>query len=105
MLTREQILGLSDLPREEVRIPEWGGVVFVRALTGSERDQLPTICSEPVWPIYSRGSDIVPEQASQATLALHGTSGITSIRSVRKQEDVALALMIPLAVKMGDVLV
>jgi hypothetical protein len=40
MLTREQILGMDDLPREEVRIPEWKGSVYVRALTGDERDQL-----------------------------------------------------------------
>ncbi|HEX7119395.1 MAG TPA: hypothetical protein VF212_11435 [Longimicrobiales bacterium] len=40
MLTREQILGMDDLPREEVFVPEWKGSVFVRALTGSERDQL-----------------------------------------------------------------
>ena len=40
MLTRDAILGMDDLPREEVQIPEWKGSVFVRALTGSERDQL-----------------------------------------------------------------
>ena len=40
MLTRDQILSLDDLPREEVHISEWGGSVFVRALTGGERDQL-----------------------------------------------------------------
>ncbi len=40
MLTREQILGADDLPREEVTIPEWNGSVFVRALTGHERDAL-----------------------------------------------------------------
>ena len=39
-LTRDAILGLDDLPRVEVAIPEWGGSVFVRALTGGERDQL-----------------------------------------------------------------
>jgi len=38
MLTREQILGADDLLREEVDVPEWGGVVFVRTMTGTERD-------------------------------------------------------------------
>ena len=38
-LTREQILGAEDLPRAEVPVPEWGGVVLVRSLTGRERDQ------------------------------------------------------------------
>jgi len=40
MLTAKQILALDDLPRREVEIPEWGGSVYVRALTGAERDQL-----------------------------------------------------------------
>jgi hypothetical protein len=31
---------MDDLPREEVFIPEWKGNVYVRALTGAERDQL-----------------------------------------------------------------
>ena len=38
-LTREQILAHTDLPKEEVSVPEWGGTVFVRTLTGTERDQ------------------------------------------------------------------
>lgn len=40
MLTRDAILSLDDLPRSEVRIPEWGGSIYVRALNGEERDQL-----------------------------------------------------------------
>lgn len=40
MLTRDQIFALDDLPRREVAIPEWKGSVYVRALTGAERDQL-----------------------------------------------------------------
>ena len=38
MLTKEQILQADDLPREEVDVPEWGGTVFVRTMTGAERD-------------------------------------------------------------------
>lgn len=37
-LTRDQILQAQDLPAEDVEVPEWGGVVRVRALTGAERD-------------------------------------------------------------------
>ena len=37
-LTRDAILSASDLPMEEVQVPEWGGSVFVRALTASEAD-------------------------------------------------------------------
>lgn len=38
-LTKEQILGAVDSEVEDVKVPEWGGVVRVRGLTGVERDQ------------------------------------------------------------------
>lgn len=38
MLTRDDILGILDLKSESVAVPEWGGDVSVRELTGSERD-------------------------------------------------------------------
>lgn len=38
LLTREDILAASDLKRELVEVPEWGGSVYVRAMTGTERD-------------------------------------------------------------------
>lgn len=38
MLTKDQILGIKDLQVEKVEVPEWGGHVFVRGMTGSERD-------------------------------------------------------------------
>lgn len=39
MLSREQILAVDDLPGEEVDVPEWGGAVLVRGMTGTERDR------------------------------------------------------------------
>jgi TATA-box binding protein (TBP) (component of TFIID and TFIIIB) len=38
-LTREAILDAGDLQAELVEVPEWGGSVFVRSMTGTERDQ------------------------------------------------------------------
>lgn len=38
LLTRDQILEAVDLDFEVVEVPEWGGKVRVRALTGTERD-------------------------------------------------------------------
>ena len=37
-LTRDEILGADDLKTESVEVPEWGGTVIVRELTGAERD-------------------------------------------------------------------
>lgn len=38
MLNRDTILAKTQLPTERVSVPEWGGDVFVRMLTGGERD-------------------------------------------------------------------
>lgn len=38
LLTREAILTADDLQVEVVEVPEWGGTVRVRGLTGAERD-------------------------------------------------------------------
>lgn len=39
LLTRDEILALDDRATEVVEVPEWGGAVTLRAMTGSERDQ------------------------------------------------------------------
>lgn len=39
LLTREQILQAADIKTEIVPVPEWGGAVAVRGLTGAERDE------------------------------------------------------------------
>ncbi len=38
LLTREQILQAQDIKTESVPVPEWGGEVLVRGMTGQERD-------------------------------------------------------------------
>lgn len=37
-LSRDQILDASDLETKEVEVPEWGGTVLVKALSGRDRD-------------------------------------------------------------------
>ncbi len=39
-LTRDQILGADDTKLDEIEIPEWGGTVFIRAMTACARDAL-----------------------------------------------------------------
>ena len=45
-LTRDLILGSKDLPSEAVDVPEWGGVIWVRTLTGKERDAFEQRCQD-----------------------------------------------------------
>ena len=46
ILTRDEILRAQDLETVEVDVPEWGGVVRVRGLTGAERDALEAEAAE-----------------------------------------------------------
>jgi hypothetical protein len=38
LLNRDQILAAEDLQHQDVPVPEWGGTVRIRGLTGDERD-------------------------------------------------------------------
>ena len=38
-LTKQDILGADDRKSETVDVPEWGGTVTVRVMSGSERDR------------------------------------------------------------------
>lgn len=38
ILDKQSILEADDLPTESVEVPEWGGAVRVRTMTGAERD-------------------------------------------------------------------
>ena len=40
VLTKDDIFAAEDITTEEVYVPEWGGVVYVKTLSGSERDEL-----------------------------------------------------------------
>lgn len=42
ILARADILGADDMVSKEVPVPQWGGVVIVRAMTGTERDAFET---------------------------------------------------------------
>jgi hypothetical protein len=39
LLTKLAILGAADLKHEDVEVPQWGGSVRVRVMTGTERDE------------------------------------------------------------------
>jgi hypothetical protein len=39
ILTKDAILKADDLKRELVSVPEWGGDVYVRGMTGADRDK------------------------------------------------------------------
>jgi len=50
-LSRKAILEADDLPSRKVAIPQWNGDVYVRTLSGTERDSFEQSC------ITNRGKD------------------------------------------------
>lgn len=57
-LSREDILKSQDIRTEEVEVPEWGGSVLVRGLTGAQRDEFEASNLE------KRGKNYVPNIAN-----------------------------------------
>ena len=47
-LTRDTILGVDDRKVEDVSVPEWGGTVLIRGMTGKEREQFEDLHNEEV---------------------------------------------------------
>lgn len=39
ILSKKEILEFNDLKQEKLSVPEWGGDVFIRIMTGIERDK------------------------------------------------------------------
>lgn len=38
LLTKDAILGSNDRKTEEITVPEWGGSVLIKTMSGAERD-------------------------------------------------------------------
>jgi len=51
LLTRDAILAAVDIQSEDVPVPEWGGTVRIRGLSGTERDQY------EAWIIQGKGKN------------------------------------------------
>jgi hypothetical protein len=46
-LSKTDILKVEDLPREKMSVPEWGGHIWIRVLTGAEADSLGSTAPSP----------------------------------------------------------
>jgi|SRR6185312_79210 len=57
-LSKEDILKAEDRGTEEVDVPEWGGTVLVRGLSGRERDEFEVSMAE------RQGTEFVPNFAN-----------------------------------------
>jgi hypothetical protein len=82
-LGRDAILAAKSLRTEEVDVPEWGGTVLVRELSGRERDEWEASLA------VQRGKQMVPDVANiRAKLAARTIVGDDG-EPVFTQQDVA----------------
>jgi hypothetical protein len=47
MLTKEEILSITDKAVKEIEVPEWGGTVFVRGMTIEDTDYCKSMEDDP----------------------------------------------------------
>ncbi len=69
LLDRDSILKAEDLETEEVDVPEWGGAVLVRALSGTERDSYEASCMQERPVLDARGKPVKGRTEMVRTLA------------------------------------
>jgi hypothetical protein len=114
LLRKQDILKADDIPTEEVPVPEWGGEVLVRGMTGSGRDEyfaamtklrrgqtIPDtvnatakLCQRTIWdpdtdlPMFTDAE--VYELGRKSASALHRVEQVAMRLSGLEEEDMAL---------------
>ncbi len=58
LLSRDAIIAAPDITPELVDVPEWGGQVYVRGLTGKERDAFEMAVTDPKTGLPKSGVNI-----------------------------------------------
>ena len=100
-LTRDDILGAQDLEIIKISVPEWGGDVYVKGMTGTERDAFEVHWAE-------RGdsvSNIRAEIVSQSLCDSDGNRLFTSedVGALGKKAAVALQQVFEIAKKLSGI--
>src|SRR5262249_4971199 len=84
-LTKDAILAAEDLVTEEVQVPEWGGTVLVRGLTGRERDEF-----EASMMVHRGGQMVADVRNSRAKLVAKCVVGDDGKRLFADEDAAAL---------------
>lgn len=103
-LSRAAILQAEDLPTRSVDVPEWGGAVWIRTMTGGERDRfeaefkrdptsdirarlaVATICDEAGGLIFS--AEDVPAITRKSSKALDRIFAAATVHTGLTERDV-----------------
>lgn len=74
VLSKQDILSADDLARERVNVPEWDGDVFVRMMTGKEREIFEQSVMDANGEIdYTKSHDVFPRLVALTTTDEAGT--------------------------------
>lgn len=104
VLTKDQILAADDITRELLHVPEWGGDVYLVAMTGEQRDK---------WEleiVAQRGDDIKTNRknirATLASMVLQDEQGnllfsVADIEALGKKSSSALNRIFTRAMKIN----
>jgi hypothetical protein len=86
VLSKDEILSASDIKIEKVAVPEWGGEVYVKGMTGAERDKFEASIIE------IRGSTQKANLVNvRAKLACYTICDEAGVRLFKEEEIVELA--------------
>ena len=86
VLNRKDILEADDIKLELVSVPEWGGSVYVKGMTGSERDQYEAAMVTSKKPGEARVIDMSDLRAKLCSMTICDEKGsrLFSEKDVRK---------------------
>lgn len=106
ILSRDEILKAEDLERRTVPVPEWGGDVIVRAMTGAERDAYEASCFKDRGPGEQPVRDLSNVRAKLVSRTVIGEDGVrlftdNDIGALGEKSAAALARVFDVAAELS----
>jgi len=84
ILTRDQILNASDIGIEKVSVPEWGGEIYVKAMSLGDRNK----CSLCLFDTDEKGEQIAKKDVDYNTVMLAFTLCDKKGKLIFSEEDI-----------------
>jgi hypothetical protein len=106
LLTREAILAARDIATEVVDVPEWGGSVMVRGLTGRARDSIEARFTDAKGKLdLGKSGDFRAAYVSLAIVDEHGALlfGEGDVAALGEKSSVAIQRIFDAAIRLSAV--
>lgn len=105
-LTAKEILAASDIEIERVEIPEWKGFIYVKGMTGAERDQYEADMVTAKGPDEKRVIDMSDLRAKLGSMAICDEDGNRlftekDVRALTKKSAAALQRVFKVAQRLS----